>query len=233
MFDIKDFYPSIQEELINKGLRFAQEYIDITSKDTEIIYHACKSLLFDEKDTWVKKQSGLFGVTMGAYDGAEVCELVGTYMLSLISKKYNKKDFGLYRYGGLGVVKNKSERETEKIKKNVQNIFKENKLDIVIQCNMKIVNYLDVSLNLNDSNYKPYHKPDNEILYVHKDSNHTPRILKQIPTSIEKRISTLSPNETIFNESKETYQKNSRKIRLSANFEVLSHKRKCQQQQTK
>ena len=42
MFDIKGFYPLIQE-LLNKGLRFAQEYIDITSKDTEIIYHARKS----------------------------------------------------------------------------------------------------------------------------------------------------------------------------------------------
>ena len=39
IFGIKDFYPSIQEELLNKGLRFAQEYIDITSKDTEIIYY--------------------------------------------------------------------------------------------------------------------------------------------------------------------------------------------------
>ena len=82
---------SIQEELLNKRLRIAQEYIDITSKDTEVIYHARKSLLFDEKDTWMKKQSGLFDVTMGAYDSAEVCELVGTDMLSLISENYNKK----------------------------------------------------------------------------------------------------------------------------------------------
>ena len=37
MFDIKDFYPSIQKEVLNKGLRFAQEYIDVTSKDTENI----------------------------------------------------------------------------------------------------------------------------------------------------------------------------------------------------
>ena len=64
IFNIKNFYPSIQEELLNKGLRFAQEYIDITSKDTEIIYHARKSLLFDEKDTWMKKQSGSFDVTI-------------------------------------------------------------------------------------------------------------------------------------------------------------------------
>ena len=49
MFDVKDFYPSMQEELLNKGLRFVQEYIDITSKNTEIIYHARKSLIFDER----------------------------------------------------------------------------------------------------------------------------------------------------------------------------------------
>ena len=102
----------------------------------------------------MKKQSGLFDITMGAYDGAEVCELVGTYMLFLISEKYNKKYFGLYRDDGLGVVKSKSEPETKKIKKNITKIFKENKSDIVIQRNMKIVNYLDVSLNLNNPKYK-------------------------------------------------------------------------------
>ena len=43
---------------------------------------------------------------------------------------------------------------------------------------MKIANYLDVSLSFNNLNYKPYHKPDNQILYIHKDSNHPPNILK-------------------------------------------------------
>ena len=147
----------------------------------------------------MKKQSGLCDIRMGAYGSAGICES----MSFLTSEKYNKKDFRLCCDDGLGVVKNKSGLETEKIKKNIQKVFKENKLDIVIQCNMKIVNYLDVSFNLNNSNYKPYHKPDNEILYIHKDSNHPPIILKRIPTSIEKRISTLSTNETIFNESKE------------------------------
>ena len=36
-------------------------------------------------------------LSIGAYDGAEVCELVGTYMLNVLSKKYNKNDYGLYR----------------------------------------------------------------------------------------------------------------------------------------
>ena len=72
---------------------------------------------------------------------------------------------------------------------------------------MKLVNYLDVTLNFHNSNYKPYHKPGNEILYIQKGSNHPPSILNQIPTSAEKRIFTLSSIGIIFNESKEIHQK--------------------------
>ena len=75
------------------------------------------------------------------------------------------------------VVKNKSGLETEKLKKNIQKIFKEKQLDIFIQCNMKLVSDLDVTLNLNNSNYKRYQKPDNVILYIHKDSNQSPNTL--------------------------------------------------------
>ena len=95
MFDIKDFYPSITQDLLNKALNFASEYIYISKCDIDVINHARKSLLFDGSNTWIKKQ-GLFDVSMGACDGAEVCELVGTYMLHVLSKKYNKNDFGLY-----------------------------------------------------------------------------------------------------------------------------------------
>ena len=95
----------------------------------------------------------------------------------------------------------------KKKQRNIQKIFKEKKIDIVIQCNMRIANYLDVSLNLNNSNYKPYHKPYNEILYIHKDANQPLCLFKQIPTSIKKRFCTLSPRETKFIQSKEIYQK--------------------------
>ena len=100
------------------------------------------------------------------------------------------------------MVRNKCGRETGKIKKNIRQFFKEYKLYIVTQCKMKIVDYFDVSLNLNNSNYKPYHKSDIEILYIHKDSSHQHSILKHIPTLMEKTISTFWSNENIFNESK-------------------------------
>ena len=93
---------------------------------------------------------------MGAYDGAEVCELVGTYMLNVLSKKYNKNDFGLHRDEGLVVLKNKSGSKSEQVKKNIQKIFKEHGLDVTLQCNIKVVNYLDVTFNLNDGTCKEY-----------------------------------------------------------------------------
>ena len=42
---------------------------------------------------------------MMAYDGAKVCELVGTYILNISSKKYNKSDFGFSCGYGLAVLK--------------------------------------------------------------------------------------------------------------------------------
>ena len=72
--------------------------------------------------------------------------------------KYNKNNIGLYCDDGLAIFKNISGPKSEKIKKNIQKLFKENQLDIVIQCNMKAVNYLDVTLNLENSTYRLYQK---------------------------------------------------------------------------
>ena len=89
VFDIKEFYPTITKDLLTKCLKFAEEKVQISNDDKKIIYRARKSLLFNEEGTWMKKD-GLFDVTMGAYDGAEVCELVGTFLLDKISEKYEK-----------------------------------------------------------------------------------------------------------------------------------------------
>ena len=72
---------------------------------------------------------------------------------------------------------------------------------------MKIVNYLDVTFNLNDGTYRPYTKLNNEIKYIHKNSNHPPSVIRRIPLSIESRLSTLSFNEKIFQEAVPSYQK--------------------------
>ena len=118
LFDIKDFYPSITETLLNEAIQFAKEYVPITRKDVEVIFHAQKSGLYNDGEPCVKKEGGSFDVTMRAYDGAEVCELIGIYMLCLIGKKYDSENIGLYRGDRLAVFKNESGPTSEKIKKH-------------------------------------------------------------------------------------------------------------------
>ena len=209
VFDIKDFYPSIKESLLKEAIEFAKLHTKVDQKDLKVILHARKSLLFNADNTWIKKEGGLFDVTMGAYDGAEICELVGTYLLHLIGEKY--KNVGLYRDDGLAVFKNMSGPESERVKKDIQKIFKDKGLDIIIQCNLKIVDYLDLTFNLNDGSYRPYRKPDDETSYIHVESDHPPIILKQVPLAIERRLSELSSSEQIFNEAKGHYQEALRK----------------------
>ena len=172
---------------MNKALNFGSEYTYFSKCDIDVINHARKALLFDCSHNWIKKQGGLFDVSMGLFDGAELCEhiYVGTYMFNVLSKKFNKNDFGLYRDDGLAFLKNKSGLQSEQVKKNNQKIFKEHGLDIIIQCNMRVVNYFDVTFNLNDGTYKTYTKPNNEIKYIHRNSNHPPSVIRQIPLSIE------------------------------------------------
>ena len=77
---------------------------------------------------------------------------------------------------------------------------------MIVKSNLKTVDFLDITLNLTDSTYKPYHKPNDEICYIHKESNHPPSITKQLPISIETRLSKLSSNEKVFDESVSIYQ---------------------------
>ena len=60
---------------------------------------------------------------------------------------------------------------------------------------------IDVTFDLVNEIYKPYRKPNNKPLYIIKHSNHSPNILKQLPKSIEKRISETSSNIDVFNRS--------------------------------
>ena len=141
---------------------------------------------------------------MGSFDGAETCEIVGLYILSQLQKELGK-DAGLYRDDGLAAV-SKTPRETEQIKKKICAIFKNNNLKITIEANKKVINYLDVTLNLTNNTYSPYKKPNDTPIYVSTLSNHPPSVLKAIPKGINQRLSNLSANEEIFNNSIPVYQ---------------------------
>ena len=206
VFDIENFYPSISEKLLKDALNFAKSKVKIKKVDFDTIMHARKSLLYKKGEPWIKARSGIFDVTMGAYDGAEICELVGIYLLTILSTKCDKGDIGLYRDDGLSVFENLSGPQSERIKKEFQKVFNENGLKIVIKCNLKVVDYLDATFNLNDGSYKPYRKPNDETLYINAKSNHPPNIIKQLPISVENRLRSLSSSKQIFDEAAPHYQ---------------------------
>ena len=67
----------------------------------------------------------LFDVTMGSYDGAEECELVGTFILSKLGNIIGKKNTGVYRDNRLVVLRNKNAREIDKTRNIILKMFKE------------------------------------------------------------------------------------------------------------
>ena len=54
---------------------------------------------------------------MGCYDGAEVYELVGIYILNKLSNIIDKESIWLYRDDGLGIFESLSGRQIERKKK--------------------------------------------------------------------------------------------------------------------
>ena len=87
---------------------------------------------------------------MGSYDGAEICELVGLYILLVLGEKYGKDKVGLYREDGLACFGNINGSQAEQIRKEVISIFKtEFKFTITSEANLRIINFLDIRLNSN------------------------------------------------------------------------------------
>ena len=144
-------------------------------------------------------------MTVGSYDGAETCELVGTYMLFLIAPKF-KGQVGLYSDDGFAVCK-ATLKQIEKTKQEITQIFKTNGLKITIEANKKTINFLDVTLDLKSGSYKPFMKPNNKILYVHRQSDHPQALLKNILQNINKRLTSISSSQKVFDDAIPPYQK--------------------------
>ena len=140
-----------------------------------------------------------------------------------IGKKFGKKNIGLYRDDSLAIIKNRSARLADKTRKELRKIFEQFGLKITAESNLHVVNFLDVTFDLSTGKYKPYRKPNDDPLYIHKHSNHPPSILRQLPASINKRISTLSSDKQVFDDAVQTYQNALGHSNFSHKLEYMSH----------
>ena len=119
-----------------------QKNTDISNDQIEIILHSCKTILFFNDECLIKKDSiqDLFDVPMGSYHGAEICDLVGLYILHNLTedKTINNANCGLYRDDGLLIVKNCSPRIIDQLIKSIIKSFQINNLKVKIElCNKR------------------------------------------------------------------------------------------------
>ena len=97
-----------------------------------MIKHARKSLLHNDGTAWGKRNSdSTFDVTMGSYDGAEVCELIGQFVLDTLKDRFGY-DIGLYRDDGLATLNTRSGRLNDKARKDLEHIFNDFGLNITV-----------------------------------------------------------------------------------------------------
>ena len=187
VFGIESFYPLILLKLLEDAINFAKTVCNISEQDTSIIMQARRTLLFNNGEPWVKKVGNEeFDVSMGWFDGAEIWEQVGIYNLHQLKNVIRKENAGLSRDDGLGILRNLSGPEVERLRKRIMKIFKDCQLNIKIKTKLKTVDFLDARFDLINNTYQPFREPNSEPVYIQKQSNHLSNILKGFPKSINK-----------------------------------------------
>ena len=112
------------------------------------LFLACrKSILAYNRRTWVKSHVDNCGVPTGTYDSAQVADLIGIYILDTLGCIVNLEQVGLYRDDRISFIPDSNIPKTSKIQKIIR-VFKLLGLQIEIASNWKIVDFLDVTLNL-------------------------------------------------------------------------------------
>ena len=202
-FDVEAFYPSISEELLVEAIEWASTLVDITEEEKEVVKSTKKVLLYVQGQPWTKKGDREFDVSMGSFDGAEVCECVGLFLLSLLEP--TGVNLGLYRDDLLGVTSLKG-RPLEMMKQKITSIFQGKGLKVVGAVNLEATDFLDIFLDLRAETHRPFAKEGDRPSYVHCQSNHPPSVLKNIGLGINKRLSMLSSNQGLFDQAVPMYQ---------------------------
>ena len=93
----------------------------------------------------------------------------------------------IYRDDVLAVTRATS-RQQERMRQEIVRVFSEYGLGITFFINLRRVDFLGITLDLDKGTFKPYTKPGDRPLYVNSQSNHPPQVIKNIPAGIERRL---------------------------------------------
>ena len=123
---------------MKKALLWAKDFSYVSDKAVRVILAARKTFLYDGECFWAKKGNANFDVAMGAFDGAEVCELIGLYLfytLVFVKTVCEVHEIGFFRDDGLAVI-NGNGHNCDKKRKETVKVFKEEGLKISCKTNI-------------------------------------------------------------------------------------------------
>ena len=84
---------------------------------------------------------------MGSFDGAEVCKLIGLYLLNKVKALLDSGNVGLYRDDGLAVVHKANGPKVDRLRKDIISLFNDEGVSITIDTNLIETDFLDFSFN--------------------------------------------------------------------------------------
>ncbi len=134
---------------MDETLAWASSIVDIDEKTRKILFHVRRCFLFHQGEPWVKKDNSEFDVPQGAFDSTEVSDLCSLYVLYRIREELRDIPVcaGLYRDDML-LLSGLNAQHNERLRKGLHDFFRGLGLGIKLEVNKKIVDFLDVTLNL-------------------------------------------------------------------------------------
>ena len=165
-------YPTISKDLLTNAINFASTVTAIEEKELTLPCTQGSSFYLTLMESESKKIILMLTLLLEASMEQRYVSCTETMVLAFLK-------IGLY----LSWKKSKI--------RNVK--CKDNGLNITMETNLHITDYLDSKFNLETRKYYPYRKQNNSLQYIHKQSNHPPSMIQRIPSMISKRLSEEHP----------------------------------------
>ena len=133
----------------------------------------------------------------------------------------NLKQIRLYRDDRLIYIPNSNGPKTSRLQKKIIWTIRFQGLKIEIPSNLKIVNSLDVTFDLNNNFFKSFNKDYDMCIYIKVNSNLLIFIIKQIPNAVNLRINKQFSSWRIFKYNKRPYNEAIHNSDLNQELEFL------------
>lgn len=185
---------------LSNSLKVADRMGEIHTKDAYILFK-------DQKPNFSNNtQSRLINSTkskLGIISKNIILKITDKFLITTDANLWKDSFDAIKWFVNMSNVLNNNGPLTVKLQKKIIRPFKLVGFKIDITSNLKIVSYLDVTLNLNTNIFKPYHKEHETPNYINVDSDQPKTNLKQIPITVGSSVSKLSSNKYIFNKNKD------------------------------